>query len=79
MLFLRVLLFFTLCTFTAAAPVFSAPVSLQPRVCNLLSCAKKIWLSFTSSGENDVLKQRVAGYWYAEVSEHCSFFASYVP
>ena len=89
MLLLHVLLFFTLGTFTAAAPVVSAPVSLHPRACKFLHCVKQIWFSFTSSPKNSSpqnggtdnahFKQRAAGYWYSEDVSERSFFAWYAP
>ena len=78
MLFLHVLLFFTLGTFTVAAPVSSDPVSLYPRACKLLTCMRQIWRSITSSPHRDMTPEqfgiRSADYWYSDsVSEHCSF------
>ena len=85
MLFLRVLLFLTLGTFTLAVPVSPAPVSTHPH-------PPRQWRTITSSPQNDVIEQnfgeRVADYWYLKslyVSEQLSLFSpcmsltSYIP
>ena len=50
MLFLHVLIFFTLGTFTVVAPVASAPVSKAGK---LLTCMQKMWCAITSSPKSD--------------------------
>lgn len=74
MLFLHLLLFFTFGTFTVAAPVVSAPVSLHPRAFNLPQNSSPSSPIDSSPPKDDIgeayFKEQMAGYWF---SWHVSF------
>ena len=78
MLFIRVLLFFILGTFTLAAPVSSAPVSSAPVSTHPHPRPPGKWRTITSSPQNDVIEQnfgeRVADYWYRETDVNIVLF-----